>query len=279
MNTVVAAAQCRASAEPEENILKAERFCREGFDKNVQFLIFPEYFMTYYPTDRAKYFKKAQSLDGPFVKEMKILARKYGQWILFGMNEKPKRKSGGRCYNTAVLMDDQGTVRSVYRKAHLFDAFSWQESKDTLPGNALHEPVDTPFGRIGLGICYDLRFPEPARIQALKGAEMLVYPSAWVDGPDKFMQWETLLRARAIENGVFVIGCCHYSKEHYMGRSLAYDPSGRKLAEGGSGEELIVLTTDTDKAAQAKKQVPSVKNRRTDLYEISPAVGDKTKDV
>ena len=103
---------------------------------------------------------------------------------------------------------------SVYRKTHLFDAFSWKESDSTLPGEVLHEPVNTPLGKAGLGTCYDLRFPEPARIQALKGAEVLIYPSAWVDGPDKFMQWEALLRARAIENTVFTIGCCHYSEEH-----------------------------------------------------------------
>lgn len=74
------------------------------------------------------------------------------------------------------------------------------------PGKFCMEPVNTPLGKAGLGTCYDLRFPEPARIQALKGAEVLIYPSAWVDGPDKFMQWEALLRARAIENTVFTIG-------------------------------------------------------------------------
>lgn len=276
MNSVVAIAQCRSSADPEDNLQKAEGFCREGYEKNVQFTVFPEYFMTYYPMDRAEYYKRSQSLDGSFVREMKKLSVKYAQWILFGMNERPERENGGKCFNTAVLIDDSGTVRSCYRKAHLFDAFSWRESEDTMPGDALHEPVDTPFGKIGLGICYDLRFPEPSRIQALKGADMLVYPSAWVDGLDKFMQWETLLRARAIENGVFVIGCCHYSEEHYMGRSLAFDPSGKKIAEGGSGEELAVLTIDTEKAAQVKKQVPSLKNRRTDLYDISKGNSKKT---
>lgn len=278
MNSVIAIAQCGSSEEPEDNLHKAELFCREGYEKNVQFMVFPEYFMTYYPMDRKEYYKRAQSLDGPFVREMKKLAGKYRQWILFGMNERPERKSSGKCFNTAVLIDDKGAVCSVYRKAHLFDAFSWQESEDTMPGDALHDPVDTPFGKIGLGICYDLRFPEPSRIQALKGAEMLVYPSAWVNGPDKFMQWETLLRARAIENGVFTVGCCHYSREHYMGRSLAFDPFGRKIAEGGPGEELIVLSADIDDADRIRKQIPALDNRRTDLYQIVPVISDKLKD-
>lgn len=270
MKYIAAMAQCSASGEYQENLRKAELFCIEGKEKAVQFLIFPEYFMTYYPMDRKSYYEKSQSLNGAFVQGMKRLAVKYGQWILFGMNERPDRRdAGGKCYNTAVLIDSQGNVQSVYRKTHLFDAFSWQESTDTIPGSHLHEPVDTPFGKIGLGICYDLRFPEPARIQALKGAQILVYPSAWVDGPDKFMQWETLLRARAIENGVFTVGCCHYSKEHYMGRSLAFDPSGTELAHGGSGEELIMLVIDPDKTEQIKKKVPVLKNRRTDLYEVS----------
>ena len=268
MKSIAAIAQCRASQEPEKNLCKAERFCREGREKRACFIIFPEYFMTYYPMERSAYYEKAQSLDGPFVQGMKRLAAAHGQWILFGMSEKPGRDSGGKCFNTAVLLDDRGNLCSVYRKTHLFDAFSWKESDSTLPGEVLHEPVNTPLGKAGLGTCYDLRFPEPARIQALKGAEVLIYPSAWVDGPDKFMQWEALLRARAIENTVFTIGCCHYSEEHYMGRSLAFDPSGRKLAEGEAGEELIVLPVDTDQRDAIIHQVPVMKNRRTDLYDI-----------
>lgn len=268
MKSIAAMAQCRACEEPEENLCKAELFCRKGREKGAGFIIFPEYFMAYYPMEKSAYYAKAQSLEGPFVQGMKSLAVKYGQWIVFGMNEKPEGGKDEKCFNTAVLLDDRGNLRSVYRKAHLFDAFSWKESDDTLSGDAVHVPVDTPLGRVGLQICYDLRFPEPSRIQTLKGAEVLIYPSAWVDGPDKFMQWETLLRARAIENTVFTIGCCHYSKEHYMGRSLAFDPAGRKIAEGGSLEELILLTADTDERNFVRKQVPVLKNRRTDLYEI-----------
>ncbi len=168
MKSIAAIAQCRASQEPEKNLCKAEFFCREAREESACFVIFPEYFMTYYPIEGSAYYEKAQTLDGPFVQGMKRLAAAHGQWILFGMSEKPGRDSGGKCFNTAVLLDDRGNLCSVYRKTHLFDAFSWKESDSTLPGEVLHEPVNTPLGKAGLGTCYDLRFPEPARIQALK---------------------------------------------------------------------------------------------------------------
>ena len=89
MKSIAAIAQCRASQEPEKNLCKAEFFCREAREESACFVIFPEYFMTYYPIERSAYYEKAQTLDGPFVQGMKRLAAAHGQWILFGMNEKP----------------------------------------------------------------------------------------------------------------------------------------------------------------------------------------------
>ena len=105
-------------------------------------------------------------------------------------------------------------------------------------------------------------------MEALKGAQILFYPSAWVKGENKFMQWETLLRARAIENELYVFGCCHYSKEHYMGKSLGFNPSGNLILNGGEREELLTGKIHLEEIKKIRRENPVFLNRRTDLYRI-----------
>lgn len=128
-------------------------------------------------------------------------------------------------------------------------------------------PIKTPAGVIGLGICYDLRFPELARYEALSGTQVMLYPAAWVKGKGKFMQWETLLRARAIENEMYVLGCCHYSKEHYMGRSTGFAPDGTRLYLGEEKEELLYAQIDKEQIQNIRTANPVFENRRKDLYD------------
>ena len=156
-------------------------------------------------------------------------------------------------------------MRGVYRKVHLFDAGPHRESDRMSAGDAIFRPIDTPFGKLGIGICYDLRFPELARRQAIEGAEILVYPAAWVDGAGKKRQWETLLAARAIENELFAVGVCR-ADDGYIGSSLVAAPDGTALVEGGDGEGLCVCELDTDELKSLRENMPIFGHRRPDIY-------------
>ena len=249
----------------QENIEKAKQYIKKATEEEAVMIIFPEYFMNYYPDAEHNYTKKAQSLHGEFVQAMKMLAKEFKMWIIFGMNEQTVDET--KNYNTMVILNDLGELVSDYKKTHLFNAYKWKESMNTLKGDCLFTPIKTPVGVIGLGICYDLRFPELARYEALSGTQVMLYPAAWVKGKGKFMQWETLLRARAIENEMYVLGCCHYSKEHYMGRSTGFAPDGTRLYLGEEKEELLYAQIDKEQIQNIRTANPVFENRRKDLYD------------
>lgn len=259
-------AQVDSSADWKENIKKADSYAREAARQQVQLLLFPEYFMTYYPLRDGSYQEKGQKIDGEFVQEMENIGKRYGIWMTFGMNEIGDEKE--RNYNTIIVSDHEGNQRGSYKKAHLFDAYRWKESKQTIPGDQIFHPIESLIGRLGIGICYDLRFPELARLEAVEGAEIMLYPSAWVSGEGKFTQWKVLLQARAIENEMYVFGCCHCGK-HYMGRSLGFDPYGREILRGGLSEGLLIGEINLDQVRKARKENPVFINRREDLYQLS----------
>ena len=261
----IAIAQTTSSGKWSENLKKAEQFIKKAKQEQAKMIVFPEYFMNYYPDADYKYIEKAQTLYGEFVTQMKGLAKRYKMWISFGMNEVTVDET--KNYNTIVIIDENGEQITEYRKTHLFNAYKWLESKETLEGDHLFRPVQTPIGMVGLGVCYDLRFPEVARYEALKGAQVMLYPSAWVKGAHKFMQWESLLRARAIENEMYVLGCCHYSEKHYMGRSTGFGPDGKKLYQGEEREQLLFAVIDLEQIKTVRKVNPVFENRREDLYE------------
>ena len=140
-------------------------------------------------------------------------------------------------------------------------------------GSEFMRPVETPFGRIGVAICYDLRFPEQARAAALAGADLLVYPSAWVDGPRKVDQWRTLLAARAIENELFVAGLSRCDRafgdaeRDYAGHSCIFGPLGDQIAAADHAEEeLLVADIDLSEIAHARAAMPVLDHRREDVY-------------
>lgn len=261
----IAIAQTTSSGNWRENLEKAHNFIKNAKKEEAVMIIFPEYFMNYYPDPEHKYTQKAQTRYGEFVQEMKKFAKTYAMWIIFGMNEQTVDET--KNYNTMVILNDQGELVSDYKKTHLFNAYKWQESRDTIAGDRLFTPLKTPAGVIGLGICYDLRFPELARYEALCGAQIMLYPSAWVRGKGKFMQWETLLRARAIENEMYVLGCCHYSSEHYMGRSTGFAPDGTRLYLGEEKEDLLFAQIDKEQIRNIRTANPVFENRRSDLYD------------
>ena len=258
----LALAQCAHRADGDA-IALVEDWAGRAADAGADLLAFPESLMTPFELTREQFIAAAEPLDGPFGREVAAIARERGLWMLYCANE--LNPSGGAPFNSAVLVDDAGERRAVYRKVHLFDVGDYRESEKMSAGDRIFEPVQTPFCRLGLGICYDLRFPELARKQALAGAQLLLYPAAWVAGPRKVEQWQTLLKARAIENGVYVAGLCRVG-DIYSGHSLVAGPTGEVIATAGSEEQLICCEIDPDAVAATQAAVPVLAHRREELY-------------
>ena len=237
--------------------------------EGVDLLVFPESLMTPFDSTVEEFAASAQPIDGPFCSGVDALAAKHGLWVVYTANE---RNEGGRPFNTAIVVDDAGAKRAVYRKVHLFDTDFVRESDKITAGSALLQPVEAPFGTIGVAICYDLRFPEQARAAALAGADIMLYPAAWVDGPRKVDQWRTLLRARAIENEFFVAGLSRCDrafgevKRDYAGHSCIFGPLGDELAAASLEEELLVADIDPAQIAQARAAMPVLDHRRPETY-------------
>ena len=170
-----------------------------------------------------------------------------------------------RPFNTAVVMDSDGHVQASYRKTHLYAAHGIDEHEKMSTGSALFTPLKTPFCTLGLGICYDLRFPEVARAAALAGCNVLLFPAAWVAGPSKVRHWETLLAARAIENELFVAGCCRPDR-NCIGHSQVISPLGEVIAHAEEDEQLLVAEIDLDQVKSARANMPCFEHRRPELY-------------
>ena len=156
---------------------------------------------------------------------------------------------------------------ATYRKTHLYDAFGYKESDTNKPGDKFFEPIDTPFGRIGLFVCYEVRFPEVARYQRSKGADIIIMPTAWAEGKLKSQQFHTLIDARAIENTVYMVACdlCGAGS---LGESCVVDPMGVNIALAGENEQLLAAVIDTDRIEEVRKKLPAYKDRRPELYTI-----------
>ena len=243
---------------------QVEAYAARAEQAGASLLVFPECLMSPREMSAEELCELAEPLDGPFVRSVAASARDHGLWVAFTMSE----ECPGRApYNTAVVVDSTGCVRGSYRKCHLYDAHGVSESARMTAGDRLCVPVLAPFATLGLGICYDLRFPEHARAAALKECNLLLYPSAWYDGPEKLEHWRGLLRARAIENEAFVAGVCH-AGERFVGHSMVVDPLGRILAEGPSGaqEALVTCEVDLDEVARVRDAMPVLDHRRPELY-------------
>lgn len=253
------------TCHPEDGDVVAlvELFAADARAKGAQLVVFPESLMSRYEAELGDFLAQSQPLDGPFTQAVDAIAAKYGIWIVYTMNE--LNAGGGKPYNTAIVTDDAGVRRGFYRKVHLFDSATTHESERMSASDALFAPIDTPFGKLGLAICYDLRFPEVARTAALAGCDIMVYPAAWVSGSNKALQWEVLLSARAIENEMFVVGACR-ADDGYIGHSLAIGPDGVVHARGGEGELLLVARFDTDDLVRMRDAIPVMDHRRPDTY-------------
>lgn len=192
--------------------------------------------------------------------------------VLVGGSVPERDDSTGRLYNTSCVFDAQGRVISLHRKLHLFDIdipgkMTFQESQTLSAGDRI-TLFDCALGRFALGICYDLRFPESAQVASRLGAGAIVYPGAFntTTGP---IAWELLLRARAIDNQVYTIGCSPARPESgypAWGHSTVVDPLGQVVETCGDGEAIVYATLDPEREAEVRKTVPISTQRRFDVY-------------
>ncbi|KAG8430942.1 hypothetical protein GDO86_019701, partial [Hymenochirus boettgeri] len=218
----------------------------------------------------------AETLDGDTIQQYTQLARDCGIWLsLGGFHERgPDWDTDRRICNSHIVLDSTGNIVSVYRKAHLFDVdlqsgVSLRESHSTLPGTELVRPISSPAGKVGLGVCYDLRFPELSLALAQGGAEILTYPSAFTV-PTGLAHWEVLMRARAIETQCYVVAAAqtgnHNQKRTSYGHAMVVDPWGAVIAQCPEGTGLCYAEIDIAYLERVRREMPVWQHRRTDLY-------------
>ena len=255
----------------EENIKKATFMIEESRSKDADFIVLPEMFNCPYSND--KFIEYAEEEGGSVtLNKISGLAEKNNVYILAGSI--PEREND-KLYNTSYLFDKQGNVIAKHRKMHLFDIdvkgkITFKESDVLTAGNEV-TTADTEFGKVGIGICYDVRFPELARLMAEDGAIMLFYPGAFnmTTGP---AHWELLFRSRALDNQAYCIGVAPaLNKEasyHSFGHSIITNPWGEIIAEADEKESLIISEIDLDEIKKVREELPLLKNKREDLYEV-----------
>lgn len=265
---LVAIVQMRSSEDKLENLQLSVDFIREAAKKKSNLICFPEFQMAYSPVSQSanQLSEIAESVnDGNFITTLRKAAKVNKINIISTIYEKSNSRFNNRVYDTVVLIDSKGEISSVYRKLHLYDALGFKESDKMMAGNMIEKPAKTSVGNIGLMICYDIRFPEMSRILTVKGANVLVSPSAWVHGVMKEEHWQTLLKARAIENGLYIIAPDQVGNI-FSGRSMAVDPFGVVLLDMGNREGMEVVEIDKSRVQKVRELLPLLKNRRTDVY-------------
>ena len=261
----VAVVQFKAHTDKKKNLAKILNCIEAAAKKGAQLCAFPE-FMMFYTTSiqSAKQLaEQAESINGNFVSQIANIARKNKIQVVGTIYEKGKKKD--RVYDTAFIINKSGKVISTYIKIHLYDALVFKESTKLEPGHKITPPTKTTLGKLGMLICYDLRFPEMSRILASSGSEILVVPSAWVQGPHKEEHWMALNKTRAIENGCYVIAPGHLGNI-YCGRSLVVDPYGKIILDMKHKSGIGFADISLDLVKKTRLSLPLLKNRRTDIY-------------
>ena len=265
----IAVAQIQSSTVKEENLRIALALIKEAKSQAAEIIAFPEFLMAFSPASQSaeELSELAESVDGPFINSLRETAKAVSVSVVATIYETCHVPN--RVYDSAVWIDAAGQVPSVYRKLHLYDAFGFKESDKFHPGDDIAQPVKSGENCFGMMICYDLRFPEMARLLTLAGANVIVAPSGWVQGDLKLEHWQTMIKARAIENGCYIIAPGQVGNI-YIGHSMVADPLGRTVADLGDKEGFEIVKLYLELVNETREKLPLLKNRRTDVYARYP---------
>ena len=255
----------------EENLKKAGSMINDAVGENVDFIVLPEMFNCPYSNEKFIEYAEEEKTSTTLLK-ISDLALKNNVYILAGSIPEKDEKN---IYNTSYLFDKNGKIIAKHRKMHLFDIdvegkITFKES-DVLTAGDEFTIANTEFGKIGIGICYDIRFPELARIMTQEGALILFYPGAFnmTTGP---AHWELLFKSRALDNQVYCVGVAPAlnkdSSYHSFGHSIITSPWGDIITEASEKESLIISEIDLSEIKKIREELPLLKNKREDLYEI-----------
>ena len=269
---MVAVVQMDTQNDKEANWAQIADYIDEAAEKGAKLVAFPE--VVNILSEEPEF---AEMIPGPTTELFMQKAKEHGIWV-HGGSISEVNPEGERTYNTTVLINPQGEIAARYSKLHNFDmtlpdGSSVRESDKKEPGKEI-TTVQTELGHLAFAICYDMRFPELFRLMTLQGAEVIFLPANFTMPTGKD-HWEPILRARAIENGCYIIAPNQTGvKEKFTayGNSMVVDPWGAVIARASDKPGVILTEIDLDYLDAVRKRNPSVQNRRTDMYQLTETV-------
>ncbi|KAF9933948.1 hypothetical protein FBU30_003892 [Linnemannia zychae] len=263
--------QLAVTADKAANLANARTHVLEAASNGANLIVLPECFNSPYGTNFFPEYAETLA-DGPSVKSLSAMA-KDAKAFLIGGSIPERDPADDKIYNTCTVYNPEGMLIATHRKVHLFDIdvpgkIRFQESETLTPGRQLTH-VDTDFGKIGVGICYDIRFPEPAMIAARQGCFAMIYPGAFnmTTGP---LHWELLQRARAVDNQIYVAACSPArdlsASYHAWGHSTIVGPAGNVINTTDEKQSIIYADLDLQTMDEFRQSIPLYTQRRFDLY-------------
>ena len=280
----VALAQHEMSADDQDNLQTSLSLITQAAASDAQVVVLPELHRHPYfcKSQTEAFFKLAEPLKGPTYDALSLAARQHQMVIVGSIFE---RRQAGMASNTAIVVDADGSLAGIYRKMHIPDDPGYNEKYYFAPGDGGFRPIDTSVGLLGVLVCWDQWFPEAARLMALAGAELLVYPTAigW-DPKDaseeqqrQLNAWQVMHQAHAIANGLPVVACNRIGFEddpvgdhpaQFWGHSLILGPQGEALtATLGTDAGVMQATLDLERTTTIRQQWPFLRDRRVDAYQ------------
>lgn len=268
----IAAIQMSTVADKMENVRTVKTYLEKIKDENPDFVILPEMFCCPYQTENFPIY--AEKEGGPVWQQLSAYAKQYGVYLIGG--SMPEKDAEGNVYNTCYVFDREGKQIGKHRKVHLFDidikgGQTFKES-DTLTAGDSDTVFDTEFGKMGVMLCFDIRFPELSRMMVNDGARIVFVPAAFnmTTGP---AHWELSFRTRALDNQIYMVGCAPARdvSAGYIswGHSIVTDPWGRVTGMLDENEGILLAELDMDYEEQVREELPLLKSRRKDIYQLA----------
>jgi len=273
----VALIQMSCGADPARNVRTAIDQIARAARGGAKLICLPELFRSLYFCQKQDYkcFQLAEPIPGPTTQLLSTAAKKHKITLVSSLFEK---RAGGLYHNTAVVFGPNGKILGTYRKMHIPDDPGFNEKFYFTPGDTGFQPIDTPVGRLGILVCWDQWYPEAARLMALRGAQILIYPTAigWARGEKKDVcqtqrsAWQTIQRSHAIANGLFVLSINRTGREKnldFWGTSFVSNPMGRVVAEASTSRaEIIRVSLQLSETTTTRQHWPFLRDRRVDAY-------------